>query len=496
MPRIPNTSSVTFRGADAEGIVIGLDLERRGGVDRRRLLLGTRRAKPRPPGDGPDRRRSAQHDPLLAEPVYDDAEIEQTIALLRDIVPRCIRSHLRRLCEAAHRITLARTPFVCHSCGRSTMPKNHILEGDLSRIQLPDVLSFLSMIRGTGKLLLDQDRMERSIYWKDGEIVFASSNSPEHSLGMFLLRNGKITQQQYDESKRRVTADHAPRQAARADGRHLAEGSLVGREESGAGDHLLALQLERGELRFRRHRRRAGERAHRAVDQYVDVIMEGIRRLDETAMIREKITSLDMVFMKVPGAAADFGSLDMSEHEVALYNTLDGKRSIRALIGGSEMTEFEVTRILFQLLSARLIEVVADTRSFRPVFLDVEDSPELLKVISTYNDMFGRLYAALLNAVGEEPARDIVTTAMQNAESDELWSGVFFDQYGRFDENMLIANISELPFERRKAVLDEGLNTLLSVQLFEVSQHLDSAGKVDVFRFISDQKAGLDSILT
>src|SRR3954469_19435725 len=85
------------------------------------------------------------------------------------------------------------------------MPKNHILEGDLSRIQLPDVLSFLSMIRATGKLLLVQERMERSIYWKDGEIVFASSNSPEHSLGLFLLRNGKITQQQYEESKRRVT---------------------------------------------------------------------------------------------------------------------------------------------------------------------------------------------------------------------------------------------------------------------------------------------------
>src|SRR5437016_11394472 len=90
------------------------------------------------------------------------------------------------------------------------MPKNHIVEGDLSRIQLPDVLSFLSMIRGTGKLALVQERllerMERSIYWKDGEIVFASSNSPEHSLGMFLLRNGKITKEQYEESKRRVTA--------------------------------------------------------------------------------------------------------------------------------------------------------------------------------------------------------------------------------------------------------------------------------------------------
>ena len=376
------------------------------------------------------------------------------------------------------------------------MSKNHILEGDLSRIQLPDVLSFLSMIRGSGKLLLVHERMERSIYWKDGEIVFASSNSPEHSLGIFLLRNGKITQQQYDESKRRVTA-------TTRHGKLLVQMGAISPKDLWWGVKNQALEIIYSLFSWKEGSFVFGDTADELVNERIvlsintsTVIMEGIRRLDESVVIREKITSLDMVFMKVQGATADFGSLDMSEHEVALYNTLDGKRSIRALIGGSEMTEFEVTRILFQLLSARLIEVVADTKSFRPVFLDVEDSPELLKVISTYNDMFGRLYAALLNAVGEEPARDIVTTAMQNAESDELWSGVFFDQYGRFDENMLIANISELPFERRKAVLDEGLNTLLSVQLFEVSQHLDSAGKVDVFRFISDQKAGLESMLT
>jgi hypothetical protein len=376
------------------------------------------------------------------------------------------------------------------------MSKNHILEGDLSRIQLPDVLSFVSMIRGSGKLLLVHERMERSIYWKDGEIVFASSNSPEHSLGMFLLRNGKITPQQYDESKRRVTA-------TTRHGKLLVQMGAISPKDLWWGVKNQALEIIYSLFSWKEGSFVFGDTADELVNERIvlsintsTVIMEGIRRLDESAVIREKITSLDMVFMKVQGAVPDFGSLDMSEHEVALYKTLDGKRSIRALVGGSEMTEFEVTRILFQLLSARLIEVVADTRGFRPVFLDVEDSPELLRVISTYNDMFGRLYAALLNAVGEEPARDIVTTAMQNAESDELWSGVFFDQYGRFDENMLIANISELPFERRKAVLDDGLNTLLSVQLFEVSQHLDSAGKVDVFRFISDQKAGLESMLT
>src|SRR5262249_6780274 len=140
----------------------------------------------------------------------------------------------------------------------------------------------------------------------------------------------------------------------------------------------------------------------------------------------------------------------------------------------------------------RLIDIAPEERESRPVFLDVEDSPELLKIISTYNDMFGRVFESLTTAVGEAPAREIFVRGLQNAANDELWTSVFFDQFGRFDENMLLGNISELPFDRRKPALEEGLNTLLSVQLFEVSQHLDAAGKVDVFNFISDQKASLE----
>jgi hypothetical protein len=151
--------------------------------------------------------------------------------------------------------------------------------------------------------------------------------------------------------------------------------------------------------------------------------------------------------------------------------------------------------MLFQLLMARLIDIAPEERESRPVFLDVEDSPELLKIISSYNDMFGRVHESLTTAVGDEEARELFKSALETAASDDLWTGVFFDQYGRFDENMLLGNISELPFEQRKAALEEGLNALLSVQLFEVSQHLDAAGKVDVFNFISDQKAALESAI-
>ncbi len=372
------------------------------------------------------------------------------------------------------------------------MSDKPILQGDLAKIQLPDVLSFVSMIRESGKLVVRREPLERTIHWKDGEIVFASSSSPEHSLGQFLLRNGKITNAQYEESKRRVTPQLRH-------GKLLVQMGAISPKDLWWGVKNQVLEIiysiigwKDGEFAFYdKSEELAQERIVLQINTS-SVIMEGIRRLDESARIREKIPDLNVVFARVPGAKPDFHHLEMSEGEIEVYNNLDGRRNVRELTGRSDLTEFEVTRILFQLLTARLIEPVAEEKPFRPVFLDVEDSPELLKVISTYNDMFGRLFEALENAVGEDQAREIFMTVLQNAETDDLWAGVFFDQYGRFDENMLIANISELPFERRKAVLDEGLNTLLSVQLFEVSQHLDSAGKVDVFRFISDQKANLE----
>ena len=366
-----------------------------------------------------------------------------------------------------------------------------ILQGNLSKIQLPDVLSFVAMIRESGKLVIRRGDLERTIHWNHGEIVFASSSSPEHSLGQFLLRNGKITQAQYEESARRVTPQVRH-------GKLLVQMGAISPKDLWWGVKNQVLEImyslfgwKEGLFAFYDT---TDDLAHERIVLQINtsaVIMEGIRRLDETARIREKIPSLEMVFGKAQGGP-DLRTLDLNDAEIAIYNDVDGTRNVRELTGRSDLTEFEVTRILFQLLSARLIEAMPEEKSFRPVFLDVEDSPELLKIISTYNDMFGRLFETLEKSVGEDQARDIFMNILQNAETDELWSGVFFDQYGRFDENMLIANISELPFEKRKSVLDDGLNTLLSVQLFEVSQHLDQAGKVDVFRFISDQKASLE----
>src|SRR5712692_4824872 len=287
------------------------------------------------------------------------------------------------------------------------MAEQAIFEGDLRRIQIADVLSFISMIRGSGKLLLRQGRLERSLHWNEGEIVFASSNSPDQSLGQFLLRNGKITEPQYHESTRRV----GPNQRH---GKVLVQMGAISPNDLWWGLKNQALEIIYSLFSWSEGSFALVDAAEEVLSERIALsiytsgaIMEGIRRIDESVRIREKITSFDMVFTKVAGEVPDFQALEMSEDEIAVYNNIDGRLTVRGLIGKSELTDFEVTRILFQLLMARLIDVAPEERESRPVFLDVEDSPELLKIISTYNDMFGRLHESLVAAVGEDNARDL-----------------------------------------------------------------------------------------
>ena len=367
-----------------------------------------------------------------------------------------------------------------------------VLRGDLSAVPFPDILTFLAMIRRNGRLVVRQGKLERSIIWKEGEIVFATSNSHEHSLGQFLLRNGKITEQQYRDSMDRVTPETRH-------GKLLVQMGAISPKELWWGVKNQVLEIiyslftwNEGEFRFSDHSGELGERITLQINTS-NLMMEGIRRLDEGALIREKIPDLDLVMARVPGVEPDFAELEMSDSEIRVFDHIDGRRTVREIIGISDLTEFEVLRIFFQLLSARLIETAPEVSRSRPVFLDVEDSPELLKIISTYNEMFGALFDALTDAVGLRRANEIFHSALSTSDSYELWEGVFFDGDGRFDENMLIANISELPFEARKTSLDEGLNTLLSIQLFEVSQHLDPARRAEMFRLISDKKALIEA---
>src|SRR5437870_3184896 len=80
------------------------------------------------------------------------------------------------------------------------MNQNLPLTGNLNEVYLSEILGKLQSIQATGTLTLEQDHQVKSIYLKDGQIVFASSNLEQDRLGETLLKAGKVSHQQYEQS--------------------------------------------------------------------------------------------------------------------------------------------------------------------------------------------------------------------------------------------------------------------------------------------------------
>ncbi len=90
-PRLPNTSNVMFHGADGEGIVIALDLS--GVAVSTGSACSSGRVEPSPVllamGLSPDEARATVRFSLSRFTTGE--EIDRTVTLVRDLVPRCVR---------------------------------------------------------------------------------------------------------------------------------------------------------------------------------------------------------------------------------------------------------------------------------------------------------------------------------------------------------------------------------------------------------------------
>ena len=74
------------------------------------------------------------------------------------------------------------------------------LSGKISFSPLPDVLEQLRRRNATGILTVSSGEVKKSIYVKNGQIVFANSSSIQDRLGEILVQTGKITRKQLEHA--------------------------------------------------------------------------------------------------------------------------------------------------------------------------------------------------------------------------------------------------------------------------------------------------------
>ncbi len=238
----------------------------------------------------------------------------------------------------------------------------HALEGRIEHVPLGDVLQLLTQQRQTGVLEVEKipsgSGRSVSICLKDGSValVLGHVEETEFRLGRYLLREGLIDR---DDLERIVRHRGTSRGLL---GTHLVKLGYISLEELSKvlvrqSSELVyeALRWPRGRYRFVRFASRP-----EAIDAQLGlpmaaVLMEGLRRVDEWRLIEEQIRSFDDVPRRDEEALAHVDASRLSAEERRVLDAIDGRRSVRELIEHVHMASFDVCKILFQLLTSRLV---------------------------------------------------------------------------------------------------------------------------------------------
>jgi Domain of unknown function (DUF4388) len=218
---------------------------------------------------------------------------------------------------------------------------------------LCDIVALISQASWRGELLIVDGDAARSIYFDAGSVIGVTTNVEDERLGEVLFRFGVVTREQIAKTVETAKA------TGKRFGEAIMELEFVRAEELFP---MMARQLEEvffGVLQvssglfyffdrfddkniLHRHNLNAGA-----------LLMEGARRMDEMRFFREKIPNDDYIPMPLSGGKKPPD--DLAE----VFAQCDGKRSIAEIGRRIGQLEFEITRIVFQLISGGFLTVAS-----------------------------------------------------------------------------------------------------------------------------------------
>jgi outer membrane protein assembly factor BamB len=236
-----------------------------------------------------------------------------------------------------------------------------MLKGNLSGFSLGEIFQSLAINRHTGTLTITTTKGDRKyIYFSKGEISLFSHGHPETPrVGEVLIRMGVLTREGLDQALDEQKKSH------KLLGAVLAELGLATAEDISTAlrtkirEEIFDLFLwQEGEFEFQidyfpEELFDAMQKSMRVAINPNGVIMEGLRRLDEWAVISSRIKTFGEIFTPT-GKQVECDAL-----EKELLSHLDGRTTVEDLLKKVYATRFECSKALFDLLQHEAIRSLA-----------------------------------------------------------------------------------------------------------------------------------------
>jgi len=226
------------------------------------------------------------------------------------------------------------------------------LAGRVETISVAELLSFFNMFRKDGILRFQLKSGRKALFFSQGEIVLAETCLMEEEFGEILYSLGKIEREALQKARQKIRDDASLGQALVRQGLITAKDLWHGVRFQIESIVYNLLACQEGSFVFQDWKP-LKEKTVRLSLNTQNLIMEGMRRLDERTLFQSKIPSPDAV--PVPIKDQPEGLSAAEERMLNLVRA--GRDDVRALIRKAGMGDFEGLRLLYHLVEKRVVRV-------------------------------------------------------------------------------------------------------------------------------------------
>ncbi len=259
--------------------------------------------------------------------------------------------------------------------------KEGVLRGFLSHYSLADILLGFQKTLKTGILEIRQGPVNKTLYFRKGDLVAAFSNQPEDRLGSLLLLRGQITQEQ----------DTFVMEQARKTGRLysdiLVKKGLIRERDLLSYRKLQVQVIVKGLFAPKDAQFEFQEKSFSLQDMLplsvsvANMIFDELKKNADIALLEEYL--LDRVVDFSPTPLNLFQHINLGDEDKAILSLVDGKTTIEDITKLSPSGAANTLRALFAFLETRILEIRAGRSApqgiaFEEVIEKIQDSPDAL----------------------------------------------------------------------------------------------------------------------
>lgn len=232
------------------------------------------------------------------------------------------------------------------------------LQGNIERFTLPEIFQLVSASRKTGTLGIQREDNIVMVYFRDGAVIYGYGPRKTYHIGRMLVDMGRISTDQLDESIA-VQADEGGK--GKRLGQIMIEKRYIDRADL---EQVVRRQVEeliyslmtwdKGSFKFYENQFPTEEEITVKLSTE-NVVLEGLRRLDEMTRLKDALPDFSTVFAVAPSEPGQRRDISLQPEEWNVLALVDGRRDINEIVAASPLESVEVLKHLASLQLAGLI---------------------------------------------------------------------------------------------------------------------------------------------